>query len=101
MRAPGKYRTRAVVDAFELRGIELITEPPEKFPEWIRKALKDGELFPCMGFNGFGGYGLRQRDRRPDHAFPGDWVIRDASGALSLCKAAVFASTYEPVEAAS
>ncbi len=31
-------------------------------------------------------------------AFPGDWVIRDASGELSCCKPSIFAMAYEPVD---
>jgi hypothetical protein len=35
-----------------------------------------------------------------EEAFPGDWVVRDADGEFSACKADVFAADYELTEAA-
>ena len=35
-----------------------------------------------------------------EEAFPGDWVVRDAAGEFSACKADIFAAAYVPAEAA-
>ena len=36
-------------------------------------------------------------DSGPQYALPGDWIVRDAKGWLSVCKPEEFEASYEPV----
>lgn len=79
-----------VIDAWQLEVADAHELSPESFPFWLRDKWHR-TTWPTTG-------GYLSIDGVPGLARKGDWIIKDSTGKISICKPDVFEKTYEPVE---
>ena len=83
-----RYRQKpTIVEAFQW------TKSTEGWPSWLDEALQSGTLIIRRD-------GIAQIRVHGGYVFcdVGVWIVKGAGGQLSICPAALFKATYEPVE---
>lgn len=92
-----KFRKKPVnIEAVQ---IDLETSKLTEYPNWIKDAVRTGEL--VQKDSGVWKVVTLEDgdDGEAQHiATPGDWVIKGVEGELYFCKPAIFDKTYEPVK---
>jgi hypothetical protein len=66
---------------------------PKEYPEWVAQAHASGHLWALQD-----GSVRVKTNHGTAMAKLGDWIIRNASGEVYPCNAAIFDASYEPAK---
>lgn len=83
------------INAADYNGKTFDSFPFSDNPPWLTRSLADGRLAPTQRGTDYAEWSLPPA---ADKAGPGDWIVCDAEGQLSICYESDFGRTYAPVD---